>query len=267
MADGAIAATGETGTAGNHLSVRPPVYALLSAGAGATLMYFLDPDRGHARWARLRDRTAGSARHLGHHAARFGRHAASSLYGVRQKMTHPHPVDDATPNDPDLVQRVETALFRDARIPKGAININAEQGKIVLRGQIGDPGMVRAIERKVGKVHGVREVENLMHLPGTPAPNKLAALRAWGMSIISQPQRAPMVAEEQPVIPVDPEAAGSEDPEAPGEPDRAHQIPSTPVPRTGRKRKAEHMRAHEEAGNEGIVEKRHRHEHEYIAHS
>jgi len=157
---------------------RIPVRTLLAAVAGAALMYFLDPERGRSRWTLLRDRTAGTVRHLSRHVERAGRRAIADVYGVRQKVTHLRPEETEAPNDPDLVQRVETELFRDPDIPKGAININAENGKVILRGQLERPEMIHAIERKVRKVHGVQEVENLMHLPGTPAPNKEAALCA-----------------------------------------------------------------------------------------
>jgi len=50
-------------------------------------------------------------------------------------------------------------------------------------------------------------------------------------------------------IPLDPGAEGSENPEAPGEPDRARQAPSSPVPGTGYKRKQEHKREHDAEGN------------------
>lgn len=82
------------------------------------------------------------------------------------------------PNDADLVQRVESEVFRDPDIPKGRINLNAEDGTVVLRGQVERPDQIRAVEKAVRKVHGVREVENLLHLPDMPAPNKRAALDA-----------------------------------------------------------------------------------------
>ena len=68
-------------------------------------------------------------------------------------------------------------VFRDPDIPKGQININAEDGRIVLRGQMERPDQIRTIEKAVRKVHGVREVQNLLHLPDMPAPNKRAASR------------------------------------------------------------------------------------------
>ena len=61
-------------------------------------------------------------------------------------------------------------------------------------------------------------------------------------------------------IPLDPEAQGSENPEAPGEPDRARQPASSPVPGTGYERKQEHKREHDAEGN---VEDSPRHPNEF----
>ncbi len=47
----------------------------------------------------------------------------------------------------------------------------------------------------------------------------------------------------------DPEAYGIENLEAPGEPDRAHQPPSTPVPGTGRAAEVAHRQAHDAEGS------------------
>jgi len=62
-------------------------------------------------------------------------------------------------------------------------------------------------------------------------------------------------------IPLDPEAEGSENPDAPGEPDRARQAASSPVPGTGHARKGEHMAEHDAESN---AEDRPRHANEFI---
>ncbi len=50
-------------------------------------------------------------------------------------------------------------------------------------------------------------------------------------------------------IPLDPEAVGSENPMAPGEPDPARQEASSPVSGTGYERKREHRAEHNAEGN------------------
>jgi osmotically-inducible protein OsmY len=77
-------------------------------------------------------------------------------------------------NDPALVQKVESEVFRDEHIHhvKGHIDFNAEYGVIYIRGQVPDDATREDITMRVRRVDGVRAVENLTHLPGEPAPAK-----------------------------------------------------------------------------------------------
>jgi len=65
---------------------------------------------------------------------------------------------------------VESAIFRDPAVPKGQININAERGRVVLRGEVDQSEQISALEAAARQVPGVTDVENLLHIPGTPAP-------------------------------------------------------------------------------------------------
>ena len=47
--------------------------------------------------------------------------------------------------------------------------MNAEEGIVILRGQVDSPELIRDLEKKTRKVHGVKDVENLLHLPGAQA--------------------------------------------------------------------------------------------------
>jgi len=51
------------------------------------------------------------------------------------------------------------------------LNINAEEGCVVLRGQLDWTQQIRELEEAAGRVKGVRGVRNLLHLRNTPAPN------------------------------------------------------------------------------------------------
>ncbi len=161
------------------LEIRVPYQVLIGAAAGAGLMYFLDPQSGRRRRTMLRDRTGAIVRRAGDRIERVQTMTGARAYGLRQKVTHLRHEDTELPNDPDLVARVESEVFRDERIPKGSININAEhEDTIVVRGQVESQAQIRAIERAIKRVHGVRRVVNLLHLPGTPAPNKEASIEA-----------------------------------------------------------------------------------------
>lgn len=75
-------------------------------------------------------------------------------------------------NDPALARKVESEVFRDERIPKGDISVNAEYGVIYLRGEVADKETMEELATRTRAVDGVRAVENLTHLPDEPAPTK-----------------------------------------------------------------------------------------------
>lgn len=148
----------------------------LAGAAGAALMFFLDPDRGARRRHIARDRVAAAARREVGRVRRLQRRAASDAYGLSRKIAHLVPADAPPPNDATLVQKVESVLFRDPAVPKGRININAEDGTIVLRGELARPDQIDALVMAVRRVPGVRAVKSLLHLPQMPPPHKQEAL-------------------------------------------------------------------------------------------
>ena len=77
----------------------------------------------------------------------------------------PKRYDDAT-----LKDKVESELFRDEHEIKGAINVNAQAGVVQLRGEVPSQDLIDALVERTRKIHGVREVESLLHTPATPAP-------------------------------------------------------------------------------------------------
>jgi osmotically-inducible protein OsmY len=143
---------------------------LTLAGLGAALTYFFDPDSGARRRAVARDRVLAFFRQRGRELGRAGRFAQAEAYGVTQKAKHLKEQEKPQPDDVTLAHKVETEIFRDADVPKGQINVNAEGGVVVLRGEVDRPEMIEDLEKKTRKVQGVREVENLLHLPGSEAP-------------------------------------------------------------------------------------------------
>ncbi|MDX6439718.1 MAG: hypothetical protein QOF45_2301 [Gaiellaceae bacterium] len=77
----------------------------------------------------------------------------------------PKDYDDAT-----LKDKVESELFRDEHEVKGSISINAQEGVVQLRGEVPSQDLIDALVDRTQKIHGVREVESLLHTPGTEAP-------------------------------------------------------------------------------------------------
>jgi osmotically-inducible protein OsmY len=142
----------------------------LTGGAlGALVAFFFDPRNGRGRRHQLGDRTAAFFRRRVREAARLGRGVAAEAYGVSQKVQHlqeePKDYDDAT-----LADKVRSEVFRDHHFPKGQINVNVEEGVVQLRGEVPRPELIEDLVERTRQVQGVRDVENLMHVPGTKAP-------------------------------------------------------------------------------------------------
>lgn len=144
----------------------------LIAAIGAALMYFFDPEDGKRRRKMTVDRAAGLFRRSGRKAGRAARGVAAEAEGLKQKATHLKEEEKPQPNDATLKAKVETEIFRDADVPKGKIDVNAENGVVYLRGEADRPELIETLEKQVKKIPGVQGVENLLHLPGTPTPTK-----------------------------------------------------------------------------------------------
>src|SRR5436189_4501916 len=132
---------------------------------GALIAYVMDPQSGRRRRTMLRDRTLATFRRTGRKTARAGQGVAAQAYGIKQKVTHLKEEPKPQPDDATLARKVETEIFRDADVPKGKINVNAENGKIVLRGEVDSPELIDDLVSKAGKVQGVQDVESLLHTP------------------------------------------------------------------------------------------------------
>jgi osmotically-inducible protein OsmY len=141
-------------------------------GLGAALTYFFDPQQGRRRRAMAQDRIAAFFRRRARSAEQLGRGVSAQAEGMVQKAKHLQEEPKPQPDDATLARKVETEIFRDADVPKGQINVNAENGKVFLRGEVEQPELIRDLEARTRKVQGVQEVENLLHLPGTEAPTK-----------------------------------------------------------------------------------------------
>ena len=123
---------------------------------GAALAYFFDPQNGRSRRKDAIKRIVGLSQQ--------GRGRLTAKATELREGPKPQP-DDVT-----LARKVESEIFGVADVPKGQINVNAEEGKVVLRGEVESAEMIEELVSKTRKVQGVQEVENLLHTPGQEAP-------------------------------------------------------------------------------------------------
>jgi hypothetical protein len=85
----------------------------------------------------------------------------------RRSSQQPKPLDDVT-----ITRKVESEIFRGSKADKGKISVNTADGVVWLRGEVKNPDQVKELEAKASAIPEVKRVENLLHLPKTPAPSR-----------------------------------------------------------------------------------------------
>jgi hypothetical protein len=117
----------------------------------------------------------------------------------QRRAPQPKQLDDAT-----ITDKVETILFRDDSIAKGKIDVNTVEGVVYLRGVAKTPEQIKAIEAKALEIPEVKQVENLLHLPKTPAQKKprkstsTAAARKRAPKRTTSERKTPATPKEEP---------------------------------------------------------------------
>jgi hypothetical protein len=117
----------------------------------------------------------------------------------RRAPAKPKQLDDAT-----ITDKVETILFRDDSVEKGKIDVNTADGVVWLRGEAKTPEQIKALEAKALAIPQVKQVENLLHLPKTPAPKQArrskgtAAARKRAPKRTTSERKTPATAKAEP---------------------------------------------------------------------
>jgi osmotically-inducible protein OsmY len=144
------------------------------AALGAAAAYLFDPDSGDGRRARLRDQAGALVRQTRERADELSQHAGNVMEGKRHELGgagNPDPaMDDAT-----VADRIRSEVLGRSDVQTDGVVVNVENGVAQLRGQAPTAETVEDIVDRTQGVTGVIDVENMMHLPDAPAPNKQAA--------------------------------------------------------------------------------------------
>jgi len=150
---------------------------LVGAAAGAAGMYFLDPDRGRGRRARMGQQLAARRRKIERAATSIEKDAANRADGVAARAKGAgvfHPSDDRA-----LEVHLHQVLA-EIDVATSDVSVESVEGVVRVRGQVASEADIARVVRAINGVPGVQGVESLMHLPGEPAPNKKPA-RAAGV--------------------------------------------------------------------------------------
>jgi osmotically-inducible protein OsmY len=138
---------------------------LFGVGIGAAAAHFLDPSRRD----QIREQVTSKVRSGVDQATTAATHAAGKAKGAASTAT-PSGTRLEDPDDVTLARKVETEIFRAPDAPKGDVSVDVQHGVAHLRGEVADEQWITRLGQEAEKVEGVKGVENLLHRPGTPAP-------------------------------------------------------------------------------------------------
>ena len=131
---------------------------------GAGVMYFLDPERGRRRRARIRDRAIGFGNDLHEIWDKGSRDLANRAAGVASETRRA--LDLSPVDDEQLTQRVRSVLghcITDAK----AVEVQTNAGFVTLRGHM-RPGEPERALPSIERISGVRGVESALNIQGSP---------------------------------------------------------------------------------------------------
>lgn len=152
---------------------------VIGAAGGAAASHFFDPVHGRTRRAKAADQLGAAARSGLREAERQVDYTTGRVKGAAieaAKTFEPErELDERT-----LKHKVESEVLGHVDVASGEVVVTARDGIVELRGQVSSQNQIDEIVRRTRDLAGVRGVENLLHLPGQPAPNTAAAAAASG---------------------------------------------------------------------------------------
>ena len=105
-------------------------------------------------------------------ATRTGRGAANRGVALGRRFANRKPDPKSGMDDVTLARKVESEIFRPANSPKGKVDVNAVDGVVWLRGEVKNESQRASLEAAARAIPEVEDVQNLLHLPKTPAPSR-----------------------------------------------------------------------------------------------
>jgi osmotically-inducible protein OsmY len=134
-------------------------------GLGAALFYLLEPSRGHRRRVLAHDKAFKAARAGRRGVRRLERNLSNRAHGLVARFRSGLSPD--VPDDEIVRERVRAAIGR-ACSHASAIEVVVTDGTVQLSGAVPEDEHGRLL-RAVGKVRGVRAVEDTLHHQAHPA--------------------------------------------------------------------------------------------------
>jgi osmotically-inducible protein OsmY len=148
---------------------------LIGSAVGAAAAYFFDPDLGSARRARLQDDIIATIHECRRSLDRAVHELQDRAQGAVAELDTAAPWDD---DDLTVLTRVESVLSSIPGFPRGSVEAEVVDGRLVLRGEVTSQELGRQIVELASHVRGVAEVESLLRVAPHPASSENGAVRA-----------------------------------------------------------------------------------------
>ncbi|MGH2679765.1 MAG: BON domain-containing protein [Actinomycetota bacterium] len=145
---------------------------------GAAGVYLLDPISGKGRRAKMRDQALAIARRSRDRAGKLSRHGGNVVEGKVHGMTGVVGTSDRSLDDATVADRVRSEVLGKPDLGASGLVVDVQEGVAHLRGELDDSSTIDRVVALTRAVPGVRDVENLIHEPGSSAPNKVSARSA-----------------------------------------------------------------------------------------
>lgn len=150
-------------------------HLVIGGAIGAGVTYFLDPELGPGRRARLQSQfgaTLSRGKRELDRAARQLQGRAQGAVAQLQAAAAPAREDDLT-----LLSRVESVLHAVPGFPRSTVEAEVVDSRLILRGEVDSPDQARQIVQAASQIRNVAAVESLLQVRGEQAPNKAASRR------------------------------------------------------------------------------------------
>lgn len=131
------------------------------ASFAALLTYLLDPDRGRARRARLADQLSAKSRDVADTVAAKAKYQKGVFEGVAHEVASVFD-EEKSYDDETLMQKVRSEAVGPSGVDAGDVVIDITDGTVHLTGSVTDKKAHRRLVDLVGKVDGVRGVDDTL---------------------------------------------------------------------------------------------------------
>ena len=150
-------------------------HLVIGGAIGAGVTYFLDPELGPGRRARLQSQfgaTLSRGKRELDRAARQLQGRAQGAVAQLQAAAAPAREDDLT-----LLSRVESVLHAVPGFPRTTVEAEVVDSRLILRGEVDSADQAREIVQAASQIRNVAAVESLLQVRSEQAPNKAASRR------------------------------------------------------------------------------------------